>query len=135
MAIMFSERVSTHLTGRSSSRATRTATMSSGAQCLAPNEPPTCGAISRTRGGLEPEVAGEAAAVHVRHLAPEVHGELVTVAVVARDHRDRRALHGHDRDPLVLEAPAHDHVGAVERVDVVGLAPAISDVGLHRVEL
>ena len=103
--------------------ATRTATMSSGAQCLAPNEPPTCGAISRTLVGLDAEVAGERSRGSMCGIwHAEVHGELVAVAVVARDDRDRRALHRHDRDPLVLEAPAHDHVGARERVEVVGFA-------------
>ena len=42
----------------SSSRATRTATMPSGAQCLAPNEPPTCGAITRSSSMLDAEDAG-----------------------------------------------------------------------------
>ena len=65
----------------------------------------------------------------------EVHGELVAVAVVARDDRDRGALHRHDRDTLVLEAPAHDDLGAFERVAGVGSRSPHHDVGADRLEL
>ena len=45
---MFSERDSTHRMGRFSSHDTRAAICASAHQCLAPNEPPTCGAITRS---------------------------------------------------------------------------------------
>ena len=51
---MFSERVSTHFTGRPSSSASLAATTPSADRCLAPKEPPTFGAITRTRSGSMP---------------------------------------------------------------------------------
>ena len=89
------------------------------------------------RVGLEPEARGEPTTVHVGHLAPEVDGELVAVAVavVAGDDRDRGAFHGHHGEALVLEPAAHDHVGAREGVVAVGLASAHDHVGTDGVEL
>ena len=85
------------------------------------------------RVGLEAEAAGEASRGSMCGIwHAEVHGELVTVAVVAGDHRDGGALHRHDRDALVLEPPAHDDVGARERVVAVGLACAHDDVRADR---
>ena len=54
IATMFSERVSTHLTGRPSSIADLAATTPSDEMCFAPNEPPTLGAITRRRSASMP---------------------------------------------------------------------------------
>ena len=91
-------------------------------QCLAPNEPPTCGAITRRSLHVDAEEPGRRHPDHVRHLAREVDGELVPEPVVAGHHRDRGALHRDDGDALVLEAAAHHDVGAGERVGARRLA-------------
>ena len=53
---MFSERDSTQRTGRFSSRATRPVINASALKCLAPNDPPTCGAITRSLSISTPSV-------------------------------------------------------------------------------
>ena len=66
--------------------------------------------------GVEVEHRRDAIGEAVRHLGGDVDGEVVPGAVVARDHRDRAALHRHHRDALVLDAGPHHDVGTGQRI-------------------
>ena len=116
MPTRFSERDSTQRMGRSSLRASTVTICDSADQCLAPNDPPTSRRDHAQLVHRDAERVGHEHARHVRHLAPEVHGDLVAEAVVAGNHGDRGTFHRHDRDALVLDAGAHHDVGARERV-------------------
>ena len=58
-------------------------------QCLAPNDPPTCGAITPELVHVDAEVAGDEHPRHVRHLAREVHGDVVAERRRRRGRRRR----------------------------------------------
>ena len=71
----------------------------------------------------------------VRHLRRDIDGEVAARSVVAGDDRDRVALHRHHRDPLVLDAGAHDDVGAVQHVALVAGLDRRRQVGSELLEL
>ena len=68
----------------------------------------------------------------VGHLRGDVHRQR---RALPGDDRDGVALHRHDRDALVDEAPAHHDVGAREHIAVLGVPEARGQVRTQLVEL
>jgi hypothetical protein len=120
-------RVSVHLTGLPSRRATRRVSTSSGVDLELPAEPTTD--VGRDHAQLVLRDAGDQRQHHpqdVRDLGGRPQREVVAL----RLHDDRARLHERRDEPLLHEPPADDDIGVGERLlGVTGRAglPAVED--------
>ncbi len=136
IAIRFSERVSTHFTGRSNRSAAATDDAVFGAEAGLATERATDMRRDHAHAlGVEIERSRELVHETVRHLRRHVHREVVAVAVVAGNHRDRAPLHRHDRDALVLDTRAHHDLGVGQRIVFVARHDRGREVGAELFEL